>query len=69
MSEKDIMALKAKVDVANSYLEQVIQRRGKIDNYDVYKVVTRSMRPYVDIVTDRLEAEMMGGFVVLKEAV
>ena len=69
MTEKDISALKAKVAVANGYLEQVMKNRGKIDNYDVYKVVSRSMRPFVDVVTDKLSADMIGGYVTLKEAV
>lgn len=49
MSDWEFNALRAKVKVANVYLNNAFKSRGKVDNYDVYKVVTRSMRDKVVI--------------------
>ena len=49
MSDWEFNALRAKIKVANFYLNQAFKSRGKVDNYDVYKVITPSMRNYVEI--------------------
>lgn len=51
MEDREFLALRAKVRMANDYLEQVLRYRGKIDAYDVMKVVTRKMREAVEIAT------------------
>lgn len=40
MDHSEYIGLKAKVRMANLYLEQVLKHRGKFDSYDVHKVVT-----------------------------
>lgn len=63
------MKLKTKVRTANSYLEQVLKHRGKFDAYDVRKVVTPSMLPYVEVV-DAEQASMDGlGYVRIRTEV
>ena len=49
MSDWELTALRAKVRVANIYLNQAFKSRGKVDRYDIIKVVTQSMRPNVEI--------------------
>ena len=51
MEDREMTILKAKISIANNYLDQVLQHRKKIDTYDIMKVVTSSMRPYVEIVS------------------
>ena len=51
MEDWEIAGLKAKVSCANGYLAQVLRHRGKIDAYDIMKVVTQKMRPFVEIVS------------------
>lgn len=61
MSEHDMIGLRAKVRVANSYLEQVLKYRGKFDMYDVLKVVTPNMRGLVEIVgLDQAQTDGLG---------
>lgn len=50
MDHMEYIGLKAKVRMANMYLEQVLKHRGKFDSYDIHKVVTRSMLPNVEVV-------------------
>ena len=69
MSERELIGLRAKVKVANAYLDQVLKYRGKVDTYDVFKVVTWNMRPYVEVVTAE-QAQTDGlGIVRIKEGV
>ncbi len=63
MSDREMEGLRAKIACANKYLEQVLQHRKKIDSYDIMKVVTPSMRPYVEIVSVA-EAQMDGTGIV-----
>lgn len=51
MDRNEYMGLIAKVKMANSYLEQVMKYRGKFDNYDIKKVVTWNMLPFVEVVS------------------
>jgi hypothetical protein len=68
MDRNAFMALRAKIALANGYLEQVMKHR-KIDNYDIRKVVTQKMREFVEVVSME-QAQMDGlGIVRLKEAV
>lgn len=68
MSHNDFVALRAKVALANGYLDQVMKHR-KIDDYDIRKVVTKKMREFVDVVSME-QAQMDGlGIVRMKEAV
>ena len=61
MEQHDYNALRAKVRVANDYIEQVLKHRGKYDLYDILKVVTPSMRPKVEIVTpEQASADGLG---------
>lgn len=69
MSNNDYIALRAKVSVANHYLEQVIKSRGKFDSYDVGKVVTRRMRPFVEVVSLDQANEDGLGIVRIKQEV
>ena len=65
----EYIGLKAKVRMANLYLEQVLKHRGKIDSYDIHKVVTWSMLPHVEIVGIEV-ANMDGlGYVRIREEV
>ncbi len=68
MNHNDFVALRAKVALANGYLEQVMKHR-KIDNYDIRKVVKEGMREFVEIVS--MEQAQMDGFgiVRIKEAI
>ena len=69
MDHNEFVALRAKVKVANNYLEQAAKFRGKIDLYDILKVVTPKMRENVTIVSPE-EAAIDGlGIVRIKEAV
>lgn len=68
MNHNDFVALRAKVALANGYLDQVMKHR-KIDDYDIRKVVTKKMREFVDVVSME-QAQTDGlGIVRLKEAV
>ena len=69
MDHRDYIGLKAKVKMANSYLEQVLKHRGKVDSYDVYKVVTWSMRPFVEVVTLEQANSDGLGFVRIREGI
>lgn len=69
MDHNEYIGLKAKVNVANRYLEQVLSVRGKIDSYDIYKVVTPRMRGLVEIVSPDQAAIDGLGFIRIKEAV
>lgn len=69
MSNLELVALKAKVRVANHYLEEVIKHRGKFDLYDVFKVVTIAMRPFVETVSIEQAREDGLGYVRIKEGV
>lgn len=69
MDHMEYIGLKAKVRMANLYLEQVLRRRGKFDSYDIHKVVTWSMMPHVEIVDiDVANADGMG-YVRIREGV
>lgn len=69
MDHMEFIGLKAKINCANRYLEQVLTQRGKVDSYDVYKVVTRAMREHVVIVPAE-QAKLDGlGIVRMKEEV
>ena len=49
MSEWELTALRAKIRVANNYLNQAFKSRGKVDLYDIHKVISRETRKLVDI--------------------
>ncbi len=69
MDHNEYIGLKAKVRMANLYLEQVLKNRGKFDSYDIHKVVTWSMQQYVEVV-DIEQASMDGlGYVRIREEV
>ncbi len=69
MDTMEYIGLKAKVRVANNYLEQVLRHRGKFDSYDIHKVVTWRMMPHVEVVNVE-QAAMDGlGFVRIREGV
>lgn len=69
MNHNEYIGLKAKVRMANLYLEQVLKHRGKFDSYDIHKVVTWKMLPHVEIV-DVEQAAMDGlGYVRIREEV
>ncbi len=69
MDTMEYIGLKAKVRVANNYLEQVLRHRGKFDSYDIHKVVTWRMMPHVEVVSVK-QAAMDGlGFVRIREGV
>ena len=69
MDTMEYIGLKAKVRVANNYLEQVLRHRGKFDSYDIHKVVTWRMMPHVEVVSVE-QAAMDGlGFVRIREGV
>lgn len=69
MDHNEYIGLKAKVRMANMYLEQVLRHRGKFDSYDIHKVVTWNMMPHVEIVGIDV-ATMDGlGFVRIREEV
>ncbi len=69
MDHNEYIGLKAKVRMANLYLEQVLKHRGKIDSYDIHKVVTWSMISHVEIVGVDV-ATMDGlGYVRIREEV
>lgn len=69
MDHFEFIGLRAKINCANRYLEQVLTQRGKVDSYDVYKVVTRAMREHVVIVSAE-QAKLDGlGIVRMKEEV
>lgn len=67
MDHNEYIGLKAKVRMANLYLEQVIKHRGKFDAYDIRKVVTGSMRPKVEIVSVDVANEDGLGYVRIRE--
>lgn len=68
MDHNEFVALRAKIALANGYLEQIMKRR-KIDNYDIRKVVTQKMLENVEIVPME-QAQMDGlGIVRMKVAV
>lgn len=69
MDHFDYVALKAKVKMANGYLDQVLKHRGKVDTYDVLKVVTSSMRPFVEIVDTEQAGRDGLGIVRIRKAV
>lgn len=67
MDHYEFVGLKAKIAMANKYLEQVLLHRGKVDSYDIYKVVSRAMREHVIIVPAE-QAKLDGlGIVRMKE--
>jgi len=69
MDHNDYIGLKAKVRMANMYLEQVLKHRGKFDFYDIHKVVTWAMLPHVEIVGVE-QASIDGlGYVRIREEV
>lgn len=69
MDHNAYIALKAKVSMANRYLDQVLKHRGKFDSYDIHKVVTWNMLPYVEIVGVE-QANLDGlGYVRIREEV
>lgn len=68
MDHNEFVALRAKIALANGYLEQIMKRR-KIDNYDIRKVVTQKMLENVEIVPME-QAQIDGlGIVRMKVAV
>lgn len=67
MEEKE--RLIAKVKVANDYLRDVMKYRGKIYSTDIYRVVTRAMRPFVEIVSMETAERDGTGMVRLRGAV
>ena len=69
MDQRDFIALKAKVKTANLYLEQAAKYRGKVDLYDILKVVTPAMREKVEIVSLEQANEDGLGIVRIREAV
>lgn len=69
MDQRDFIALKAKVRMANAYLEQAVKIRGKIDLYDILKVVTPAMRDKVEIVSLEQSNQDGLGIVRIREAV
>lgn len=69
MDHMQYIGLKAKVRMANLYLEQVLKHRGKFDTYDIHKVVTWSMLPYVEIVGVEVAAMDGLGYVRIREEV
>ena len=69
MDTRDYIGLKAKVRVANCYLESVLKHKGKFDNYDIHKVVTWSMIPHVEVVSVEKAAEDGLGLVRIREGV
>ena len=69
MDHNEYIGLKAKVRMANLYLEQVLKHRGKIDSYDIHKVVTWSMIPHVEIVGVDVTAMDGLGYVRIREEV
>jgi len=69
MDHNEYIGLKAKVRLANIYLEQVLKRRGKFDSYDIHKVVTWSMMPHVEIVGVDVAAMDGLGYVRIREEV
>lgn len=69
MDHNEYIGLKAKVRLANLYLEQVLRHRGKFDSYDIHKVVTWRMMPHVEVVGVE-QAVMDGlGYVRIREEV
>ena len=69
MDHNEYIGLKAKVRLANMYLEQVLKHRGKFDSYDIHKVVTWSMMPHVEIVDIDVAAMDGLGYVRIREEV
>ena len=69
MDRMEYIGLKAKVRMANMYLEQVLKHRGKFDSYDIHKVVTWSMMPHVEIVGVDVAAMDGLGYVRIREEV
>lgn len=69
MDHNEYIGLKAKVRMANLYLEQVLKHRGKIDSYDIHKVVTWSMIPHVEIVGVDVAAMDGLGYVRIRKEV
>ena len=51
MRENEMIALRAKVKVANTYLNECLKIRGKINNSDIYRVVRPGMRDHVKMLT------------------
>lgn len=69
MDHFEYVGLQAKIRVANNYLEQVLTHRGKVDSYDICKVVSSAMRDKVEIVSAET-AKLDGlGIVRMREAV
>lgn len=69
MDTFEYIGLKAKVKVANNYLESVLKYRGKVDGYDIRKVVTWSMLPLVDVVDVETALNDGLGIVRIREGV
>ena len=69
MDHSEYIGLKAKVRMANLYLEQVLRHRGKFDSYDVHKVVTWSMLPHVEVVGVEVSSMDGLGYVRIREEV
>lgn len=69
MDHFEFIGLRAKIRAANNYLDQVLIHRGKIDNYDICKVVTPAMREFVTIVEPEVAKLDGDGIIRLKEAV
>lgn len=69
MDHNEYIGLKAKVRMANLYLEQVLKHRGKIDSYDIHKVVSWAMLPHVEIVGVEQAAMDGMGYVRIREGV
>lgn len=69
MSETELIRLNAKIYVANCYIDKVAKIRGKVDAYDIHKVVTPMMRPYVTIATKEQVEEDGLPYIRIKEGV
>lgn len=69
MDHNDFVALRAKVKIANNYLDQVMTHRGKIDTYDILKVLPSGMREHVTIVTPEIAKQDGLGYIRIKQTV
>ena len=49
MTNFEMVALRAKVNCANAYLNRLMTENVRIESTDIFKVVTRDMREYVTI--------------------
>ena len=70
--DKNMIGLKAKVSVANAYLNRLLNENGKVNDDDIRSVVTWNMRPLVEIdiptegIVDRLDVGFYHEFVKIK---